>query len=292
MKILRTPAELTRELSLSRAKIKEGETIGFVPTMGGLHAGHLSLIRRSLSENALTVVSVFLNPTQFNNPEDLRTYPHDEREDLKLLESAGVDLAFLPTPEVIYKPGEKAPELPLGRVAEVQEGAFRPGHFQGVVWIVGKLFRLVMPDKAYFGLKDFQQIAVIKRMIELSDDLRSIEIVPCPVVREADGLAMSSRNNRLSEDERRVAPKIFAALKEAKRLKNEESKTVREVREYVLWTLGAEPLLQVEYFSICDGVTLEEIKDWSETNDPVGAITVYCGKVRLIDHITFGQDPA
>ena len=286
MKILRTPSELTSVLQDYRRQFPSGKIIGFVPTMGGLHAGHKSLIDRSVSECDLTVVSVFLNPTQFNNPDDLRTYPHDEADDLRLLEEAGADIAFLPTPEAMYAEGEKAPELPLGRVAEVQEGAFRPGHFQGVVWIVGKLFRLVMPDKAYFGLKDFQQIAVIRRMIEVSEDLRGIEIVPCPVIREADGLAMSSRNRRLSDEERKTAPKIYAALKEGKRRK-EAGESVREVHDYVLTELNADPLLQVEYFSICDGKTLEEIKEWSESPEPVGTITVYCGEVRLIDHITF-----
>ena len=286
MKILRTPSLLKEALTTYRKENPTGKTVGFVPTMGGLHDGHRSLIQRSVDECDLTVVSVFLNPTQFNNPEDLRTYPHNEADDLRLLEDAGVDIAFLPTPEVMYAEGEKAPELPLGRVAEVQEGAFRPGHFQGVVWIVGKLFRLVMPDKAYFGLKDFQQIAVIKRMIEVSEDLQGIEIVPCPVVREADGLAMSSRNRRLSPDERQAAPLIYAKLKEGKRLKR-EGKSVHEVHDFVVRELDAHPLLRVEYFSICDGTTLEEISDWAESSDPVGAITVYCGEVRLIDHLSF-----
>lgn len=286
MKILRIPSLLTEAITAYRKENPSGKTVGFVPTMGGLHAGHRSLIKRSVGECDLTVVSVFLNPTQFNNPEDLRTYPHNEADDLRLLEDAGVDIAFLPTPEVMYSEGEKAPELPLGRVAEVQEGAFRPGHFQGVVWVVGKLFRLVMPDKAYFGLKDFQQISVIKRMIEVSEDLQGIEIVSCPVVREEDGLAMSSRNRRLSPEERQAAPLIYAMLKEGKRLKG-EGKSVREIHDFVARELNANPLLQVEYFSICDGKTLEEISDWTDSAEPVGAITVYCGEVRLIDHISF-----
>ena len=288
MQILRTPSDLTRSIRAWRAG-HPGRTLGFVPTMGGLHAGHKSLIDRSVAECDLTVVSVFLNPTQFNNPDDLRTYPHNEADDLRLLEESGVDLAFLPTPEVMYEAGEEAPDLPLGRVAEVQEGAFRPGHFRGVVWIVGKLFRLVRPDKAYFGLKDFQQIAVIRRMIEVSEDLGGIEIVPCPVVREADGLAMSSRNRRLSAKERRSAPKIYAALREAKRLK-EKGLSVAKVRAAVLADLQKDPLLRVEYFSICDGTTLEELTEWRDSARPVGTITVYCGEVRLIDHIAFAEE--
>ena len=286
MQIFRTPSALSAALAEYR-RTSPGKTIGFVPTMGGLHAGHKSLIDRSVRECDLTVVSVFLNPTQFNNPDDLRTYPHNEADDLALLEAAGADMAFLPAPEAMYSPGEAAPDLPLGRVAEVQEGAFRPGHFRGVVWIVGKLFRLVSPEKAYFGLKDFQQIAVIRRMIELSDDLKGIEIVPCPVVREADGLAMSSRNRRLSPEERLAAPKIYAALLEGREMKRSRGSSVREVHDFVLRTLDADPLLRVEYFAICDGITLEEITAWEESRQPVGAITVYCGEVRLIDHISF-----
>lgn len=287
MQIFRTPPELSKALETYRTNnTSTPKRIGLVPTMGGLHAGHRSLIERSVKECDLTVVSVFLNPTQFNNPEDLRTYPHNEEEDLRLLEDAGVDFAFLPTVEVMYSEGEEAPNLPLGKIAEVQEGAFRPGHFRGVVWIVGKLFRLVMPDRAYFGLKDFQQIAVIKRMIELSEDLRGIEIVPCPVVREEDGLAMSSRNRRLSEEERQAAPKIYATLREGK-AKKEAGESVREVHDYVVGMINDDPLLQVEYFSICDGTTLEEISEWAESEELVGAITVYCGEVRLIDHIAF-----
>ncbi len=275
-----TRAELVAQLN----EIRGEKLVGFVPTMGGLHEGHMSLVERSLRECELTVVSLFLNPTQFNDPNDLKTYPHDMAEDLKLLGEVGVDIVFTPTAEDMYEDGEEAPNLDLGRVGEVMEGAHRPGHFRGVVWVVSKLFRLVRPNRAYFGLKDFQQIAVIKRMCALCPDLADIEIISCPVIRESDGLAMSSRNRRLSEEERAAAPKIYEALQEGKRLK-ESGKSVSEVHEAVVKQINADPLLRVEYFSIVDSDTLEEAKAWN--GNTTGCITVYCGEVRLIDHISF-----
>ncbi|WP_288945761.1 pantoate--beta-alanine ligase [uncultured Porphyromonas sp.] len=280
MKIAMTKAELVAQLN----EIRGEKLVGFVPTMGGLHEGHMSLVERSLRECELTVVSLFLNPTQFNDPNDLKTYPHDMAEDLKLLGEVGVDIVFTPTAEDMYEEGEEAPNLDLGRVGEVMEGAHRPGHFRGVVWVVSKLFRLVRPNRAYFGLKDFQQIAVIKRMCALCPDLADIEIISCPVIRESDGLAMSSRNRRLSEEERAAAPKIYKALQEGKRLK-ESGKSVSEVHAAVVKQINADPLLRVEYFSIVDSDTLEETKAWN--GNTTGCITVYCGEVRLIDHISF-----
>lgn len=284
MEIIQDKVALTEKLALYRA-LNPTKVVGFVPTMGGLHAGHISLIKRSKSECALTVVSIFLNPTQFNNANDLRTYPHDDAQDIALLQGIDVDILFMPSVSEMYEPNEEAPNLPLGKVSEVMEGAFRPGHFQGVVWIVGKLFRLVRPDKAYFGLKDFQQIAVIQRMLELSPDL-SLEIVPCPVIREKDGLAMSSRNNRLSPEERAVAPLIYRSLV-AGQVARKEGKSLAEVHRLVVESIHKEPLLRVEYFSIVDANTLEELTSWNEHLKIVGAITVYCGEVRLIDHIEF-----
>lgn len=275
-----TKAELVAQLN----EIRGEKLVGFVPTMGGLHEGHMSLVERSLRECELTVVSLFLNPTQFNDPNDLKTYPHDMAEDLKLLGEVGVDIVFTPTAEDMYEEGEEAPNLDLGRVGEVMEGAHRPGHFRGVVWVVSKLFRLVRPNRAYFGLKDFQQIAVIKRMCALCPDLADIEIMSCPVIRESDGLAMSSRNRRLSEEERAAAPKIYEALQDGKRLK-ESGKSVAEVHAAVVKQIEADPLLRVEYFSIVDSDTLEEAKAWN--GNTTGCITVYCGEVRLIDYISF-----
>lgn len=284
MKIAKTKAELTNMLE----EIRAGKSVGFVPTMGGLHAGHLSLVNRSKKECDLTVVSVFLNPTQFNDPNDLKTYPHNSEEDVRLLEKAEVDILFMPTPEEMYAPGETAPEYNIGHVAEVMEGAHRPGHFEGVVWVVSKLFRLVHPDKAFFGLKDFQQIAVVKRMVELSPDMKGLEIISCPVIREADGLAMSSRNRKLNPEERAAAPIIYEALKlgvEAKK----QGRSLRNVHNTVVQYINANPHLTVEYFSIVDGQTLEEITEWKD--GAVGCITVFCGAdVRLIDHIAFNEE--
>ncbi|MBR8702825.1 pantoate--beta-alanine ligase [Porphyromonas levii] len=280
MKVAKTRAELVALLH----EIRGEKLVGFVPTMGGLHEGHISLVERSLRECEITVVSVFLNPTQFNDPNDLKTYPHNTEEDLKLLEDVGVHVVFLPTPEDMYDEGEVAPDYDLGRVAEVMEGAYRPGHFKGVVWVVSKLFRLVRPNKAYFGLKDFQQIAVIRRMVELSPDMEGIEVISCPVVRESDGLAMSSRNRKLSPEQREAAPKIYEALRNGLELKA-AGKRVAEVHQAVVEEINAHPMLEVEYFSIVDTNTLENVEEWGE--DTTGCITVYCGGVRLIDHISF-----
>lgn len=282
MKIVTTKAELSTAVAKFRTN---GAIVGFVPTMGGLHAGHLSLVERCKSECRHTVVSVFLNPTQFNDPKDLETYPHNTEDDIRMLSDAGVDLLFLPSPEEMYEVGEEAPEYDLGTVAEVMEGERRPGHFRGVVWVVSKLFRLVRPHRAYFGMKDFQQVAVIKRMEELSPDM-DVEIVPCPIIREPDGLAMSSRNRRLNADERAAAPEIFRVLLQGFRAK-EDGASVTEVHSLVVSNINAHPLLEVEYFSIVDGDTLEELREWSDTQHPVGAITVLCGPSRLIDHIEF-----
>lgn len=281
MKIAKTKAELVAELDI----IRENKCVGFVPTMGGLHAGHLSLVNRCKKDCDVTVVSVFLNPTQFNDPNDLKTYPHNTEDDIRLLEEAGVDVVFLPTPEEMYEEGEVAPDYEIGKVAEVMEGAHRPGHFRGVVWVVSKLFRLVKPNKAFFGLKDFQQIAVVKRMVELSPDMEGLEIVSCPVIREEDGLAMSSRNRKLNAEERAAAPEIYRALQEGVKAKL-SGRSVDAVHTQVVQQINGNPLLTVEYFSIVDGTTLEEIKEWKA--GAVGCITVFCGEeVRLIDHISF-----
>ncbi|MDE6581619.1 MAG: pantoate--beta-alanine ligase, partial [Duncaniella sp.] len=209
MNTIRTVDELGRQLSAARAL---GRTVGLVPTMGALHAGHLSLIERARHDNDIVVVSVFVNPTQFNNPEDLRTYPRTEEADLKALTEAGVDIAFVPTVEEMY-PEKDERVFDLGPVATVMEGAMRPGHFNGVAQIVSKLFAIVKPTRAYFGEKDFQQIAVIRRMAQLEGF--DIEIVDCPIKREPDGLAMSSRNVRLTPEQRAIAPAIHRILSES-----------------------------------------------------------------------------
>ena len=260
----------------------EGKTIGLVPTMGALHEGHLSLVNRCRKENDVVVVSVFVNPTQFNNKEDLRTYPRTEEADRALLESAGCDIAFMPTVEEIY-PEPDTRVFALGRVAEVMEGAMRPGHFNGVAQIVSKLFMFVEPDRAYFGEKDFQQIAVIRSMVK-SEGFK-LEIVPCPIVREADGLAKSSRNVRLTPEMRKVAPNIARILNESKEYA--KSHTVGETEKYVVDAINSYDGMEIEYYQIVDGISLEHLTSWDETGYAVGCVTVYCGDARLIDNITY-----
>lgn len=260
----------------------EGKTIGLVPTMGALHEGHLSLVNRCRKENDVVVVSVFVNPTQFNNKEDLRTYPRTEEADRALLESAGCDIAFMPTVEEIY-PEPDTRVFALGRVAEVMEGAMRPGHFNGVAQIVSKLFMFVEPDRAYFGEKDFQQIAVIRSMVK-SEGFK-LEIVPCPIVREVDGLAKSSRNVRLTPEMRKVAPNIARILNESKEYA--KSHTVGETEKYVVDAINSYDGMEIEYYQIVDGISLEHLTSWDETGYAVGCVTVYCGDVRLIDNITY-----
>ncbi|MBO4814504.1 MAG: pantoate--beta-alanine ligase [Muribaculaceae bacterium] len=282
MKIISNPTELQKAVKSYR---EAGKSIGLVPTMGALHEGHKSLVVRARAENDVVVVSVFLNPTQFNNKEDLRTYPRTAEADAAMLESCGVDIAFMPSVDDIY-PEPDTRVFHLGPVAEVMEGAMRPGHFNGVCQIVSKLFSFVEPDRAYFGEKDFQQIAVIRAMVtQLGFNL---EIVPCPCVREADGLAKSSRNVRLTPTVRRVAPAIYKTLKES--LDFASFHTVEQTHDWVVATLNAYPEMEVEYFSICDGITLQPVQDWNDTDYVVGCITVYCGDVREIDNITYKNE--
>ncbi len=279
MKIVSRVDDLKRSLAEFR---EGGKSVGLVPTMGALHEGHKSLVERARRENDVVVVSVFLNPTQFNNAEDLRTYPRTADADAAMLESCGVDIAFMPTVEDIY-PEPDTRVFHLGSVAEVMEGAMRPGHFNGVCQIVSKLFMFVEPTRAYFGEKDFQQIAVIKAMVaQLGFNL---EIVECPCIREDDGLAKSSRNVRLTPLVRKVAPAIYRTLKESLRFAEDHS--VEQTHDWVVATINAYPEMEVEYFSICDGDTLLPVDSWDASDHVVGCITVYCGDVREIDNITY-----
>lgn len=278
MEIIRTVAELKAKLDNARQK----GSVGLVPTMGALHAGHLSLIERARRENDFVVVSVFVNPTQFNNPADLATYPRTEEADCSLLRSAGVDFAFIPSVEEIY-PEEDTRVFDLGPVAEVMEGAMRPGHFNGVAQIVSKLFEFTRPTRAYFGEKDFQQIAVIRRMVELEGF--DLEIVDCPIKREADGLAMSSRNVRLTPEQRAIAPAIHRTLEGSLSWARDHS--VEQTKSYVIDELNSLPHLQVEYYEIVDALTMQPIAGWNESGAPVGCVTVFCGDVRLIDNIKY-----
>ena len=281
MKLIHTIGDLRQALAEARAK---GEKIGLVPTMGALHAGHASLVRRSVEENGLTVVSVFLNPTQFNDKKDLERYPRTLEADCALLEQVGADIVFAPSVEEMY-PEPDTRRFSYPPVDTVMEGAFRPGHFNGVCQIVSKLFAAVEPDRAYFGEKDFQQIAVVRAMVK---DLGfGVEIVPCLVVREESGLAMSSRNTLLTDEERAGAANIYAVLSKSRNFAS--THTLAETRRYVVDALNAIVGLEVEYYSIVDGDTLQELAHWADSDNIVGCITVFCGSkpIRLIDHIRY-----
>lgn len=264
----------------------KGHSIGFVPTMGALHAGHLSLVERAVAENDITVVSVFVNPTQFNNPDDLATYPRDEESDFRLLAGAGISVAFVPQVNEIYPGGverRKRKEFNLGFASTVMEGKYRPGHFQGVAEVVSRLFDIVRPTRAYFGEKDFQQIAVIRNMVETEGI--NVELVSCPIKRGDDGLALSSRNALLTPSQRAVAPEIHRVLAES--VEYAKTHSVRATHDTVVESLDAVPEMKVEYFEIVDGRTLLPVEEWNESPWVVGCITVYCGKVRLIDNICY-----
>lgn len=279
MRVVKTISELK---SLISGYKQENKTVGLVPTMGALHAGHKSLVDRARKENDIVVVSVFVNPTQFNNKQDLATYPRTEERDCALLEAAGCDVVFMPAAEEVY-PEPDNRQFDLGAVAEVMEGAHRPGHFNGVAQIVSKLFGFVEPDRAYFGEKDFQQIAVIRKMVQLEGF--KLQIVACPIKREDDGLALSSRNVRLTAEQRQLAPNIYRVLKESCNFA--KSHTVAETEKFVVDSLNALPQMEVEYYSIVDALTMQPVSDWADADSITGCITVYCGEVRLIDNIAY-----
>lgn len=268
--------------TLINKKRLAGATIGFVPTMGALHEGHLTLIKRSSLENDFTVCSIFVNPIQFNNPDDLKKYPRTLEQDARLLEESGCDLVFAPSEEEIYPIGRTADiKIAFGTLDKVMEGQYRPGHFKGVAIVVKKLFDIVEPTRAYFGKKDFQQLAIIKHMVKILS--LPVEIIPCPTVREPDGLAMSSRNMRLTASERQLAPKIYDALRQVKTKLGDQ--TVQEVKDWVVKTIEEKPELHVEYFEIADRETLQPIVCWSDKDFAVAFIAVNLGDVRLIDNI-------
>ncbi len=281
MKVVTTIKELQAELDAARSA---GHSIGLVPTMGALHRGHASLVERSVSENDTTVVSIFLNPTQFNDKNDLQRYPRTLEADCQLLEHCGAQIAFAPSVEEIY-PEPDTRHFSYPPTDAVMEGARRPGHFNGVCQIVSKLFAWVQPTRAYFGEKDYQQIAVIRRMT--ADLGFKLEIVPCSCIREADGLAMSSRNTLLTPAERAIAPRIYQALAASREFARSHS--VAATQQYVVNRINAIDGLDVEYFSIVDATTLLDVNSWDDAPGVVGCITVYCGSkpIRLIDHIKY-----
>ena len=284
MQIITTKQELQRQVEACK---QEGKTIGLVPTMGALHEGHASLVRRAVNENDICVVSVFVNPTQFNNKEDLALYPRDLERDAKLLSSIGAHYVFAPSPEEMYTAEEmnQTFSFDFGGLDKVMEGKMRPGHFNGVVQVVSRLFYLVQPDRAYFGEKDFQQLAIIRFMVErstLAGTFGKLQIVGCPIVRESTGLALSSRNERLSEAEKQTALAISHTLMES--LEWAKTGSVREVEKRVTDTINAVEGLEVEYYEIVDKTTLLPTVTF---HNAIGCVTVYCGKVRLIDNIQY-----
>ena len=281
MKIVHTVKDLQAALAALRA---QGKTVGLVPTLGALHAGHASLVKRCVAENDAAVVSVFVNPTQFNDKTDLEKYPRTLDADCHLLEQCGAAFAFAPSVDEMY-PEPDTRQFSYAPLDTVMEGKYRPGHFNGVCQIVSKLFDAVKPDRAYFGEKDFQQLAIIREMVRQMKF--PLEIVGCPIVREDDGLALSSRNARLSAEERQQALQIsktlFASRDYAK------THTVAETQLFVEDAIAAAPGLRLEYFELVDGITLQKIAAWEDTAYAVGCITVFCGEVRLIDNIKYKE---
>jgi len=281
MRIFEKVVDLQNELFEVR---RQGKTVGLVPTMGALHDGHASLVRQSVQQNDVTVVSVFLNPTQFNDKGDLDRYPRTLDADCKLVEACGADYVFAPSVSEMYPtPDTRHFEFPPQ--STVMEGAKRPGHFNGVCQVVSRLFYITRPNRAYFGEKDWQQIAVVKRLVDFIN--MNIEIVECPIVRDEDGLAKSSRNSLLSADERAIAPNIYKVLKSS--TNEAEKMSVQQLHDKVVADINAIEGLEVEYFDIVDGNTLLPVQSWDDTPYVVGCITVYCGKtpIRLIDHIKY-----
>jgi pantoate--beta-alanine ligase len=292
MNLLTRVQELQDQLNIA---LKEHKSIGFVPTMGALHQGHLELVKRSKKENDITVCSIFVNPTQFNDPKDLEKYPRTLESDSELLKSVDCDIVFAPAVKEMYSEAElelkfrkiedkswtKGKEVDFGQLDKVMEGAHRPGHFNGVAQVVSKLFRIVKPNRAYFGQKDFQQLAIIRSMTEQLG--LPLEIIACPIVRETDGLAMSSRNTRLNPEERKIAPLISQTLFKVK--EKLATHSFAELKEFAEKEIAKEPLMQLEYFEIADAGTLQPVTNRSQAKSAVACIALKLGAVRLIDNI-------
>ena len=275
MKSFETVKEL-REALASHA----GAVVGFVPTMGALHAGHISLVEQARRESDVVVVSVFVNPTQFNDKNDLKHYPRTPEADAAMLEAAGVDYVLFPSVEEIY-PEPDTRIFDFGQIDKVMEGATRKGHFNGVAQVVSRLFAIVEPTKAYFGEKDFQQIAVIKAMVkQLNID---ITIVECAIVRGEDGLALSSRNELLTPEHRKAAPHIYATISQA--AEKMKTMTPAELTEWMVTTIDSNPLLKTIYFEAVDALTMQRVESWEESERIQGCCAVQAGDIRLIDNI-------
>lgn len=277
MIVVETIKDLKQELAKYNSK-----NIGFVPTMGALHSGHISLVERCVEENDVCVVSVFVNPTQFNDKADLERYPRTEEADKKLLEAAGCDIVFMPGVEEMY-PEEDTRVFNFGSIETVMEGKYRPGHFNGVAQIVSKLFDAVEPTRSYFGEKDFQQVAIIRDMVRQLN--LPVEIIACPIIREESGLARSSRNELLSAEERKKAALISQVLSKSVNFAKEMS--VDEVKNWVIDQFKTDEVFRMDYYDIVDGNSLQSVSSWEESDYIVGCIAVYCGKIRLIDNIHY-----
>lgn len=262
---------------------KEGLSIGFVPTMGALHEGHLSLVEQAGRQTGFVVVSIFVNPTQFNDKADLERYPRDLQRDVELLTPTACQVVFAPDAQEIY-PQVDTRQFDFGVLEQVMEGRFRPGHFNGVAQVVSRLFDIVEPDKAFFGQKDFQQLAIINEMVRKLN--LGVEIIPCPIIREADGLAMSSRNMLLTPEQRRNATHISATLFEA--VKQTKRMNVEELIQWVIKRINENEYLNTEYFEIVNSQTLLPVSSWEDPCTKVACIAVHCGKVRLIDNVIIG----
>jgi pantoate--beta-alanine ligase len=282
MELHTTIKSLQEELKDRKAK---GFKIGFVPTMGALHEGHLSLVEKAGIMSDIVVVSIFVNPTQFNNSNDLANYPVTPDTDMKLLSEVRCDYVFSPSVEEVY-PVPDTRKFDFGTLENLMEGEFRPGHFNGVAQVVSRLFEIIAPDLAFFGRKDFQQLAIIKEMVRQMK--LPVAIVPCDIVREQNGLALSSRNKLLLPEHRDCAPLIYQTLKEAKELA--PSKSVAELKKFVIDRINKIRLLRVEYFDIVNETTLNPVISWSQTGTKVGCIAVFAGKIRLIDNINFNDN--
>lgn len=279
MEVLTKNSAIKKALSEHRAK---GRSIGFVPTMGALHKGHISLVDKAINENDIVIVSIFVNPNQFNDKSDLNNYPRTPESDIKLLEKSGVHYIYMPSVEDIY-PEPDTRVFDFGLLDKVMEGEHRPGHFNGVAQVVSRLFDIIEPHRAYFGQKDFQQLAIIRHLVKLLK--LKIEIIPCPIIRESDGLAMSSRNLLLEPSVRKSAPLIFKTLSEA--CNNVNKLPVKELIYWVVTSINKDANLDVEYFSLVDSITLQPVMSWSDSESIIGCIAVKAGKVRLIDNAFF-----
>jgi pantoate--beta-alanine ligase len=283
MRVFTKIAELVAELDIAR---NNGLSIGFVPTMGALHQGHLSLINEAAKENNLVVISIFVNPTQFNNSDDLKKYPRNLEKDTELLKNTKCSFIFAPSEKDIY-PNEvsRNSNYQLGRITEVLEGKFRPGHFEGVATVVSRLFEIVKPSRAYFGQKDLQQFLIISRLNSIYLKHLKIELVKCPIIREADGLAMSSRNLLLDDEKRKSATIISQTLRRAQT--NYKSFSVTELKKWVIESINKDTNLKVEYFELVNDPDLEEILEWDMNKKIVACVAVFAGEIRLIDNVYF-----